>query len=249
MIGRLVLLVGIVGTGLLALVLEERAVRRQHEQAVREQELRALRELAATADNRALSAHLSDVELTYDPLVDALNELRRRSRQLADVDDLAAFRTRLAATEDRVEDLKRHRAHRHNSERYVERFLTQVAPEDPAVVAVERELARYLTEPSPERELALRRATEGLGPAVWPELPTLQKHVGILAESRRSLDNLARELLAADLGTPAAAAVDTWVRAAREEAAQRQRWRVALLAVIAVLALAETARQARRDLA
>lgn len=236
MIDRYALPAAVVVTGLCALVLEERAAAQHQRDQALAVELRSLRELASVADNRALSALLTRVELSYDPLVDALKDVRARSRRLEHVPHLAPLRERLDATEARVEILKQRRSGHQNAQQYVEVLLSE-AKQSESVADVHRHLALYLINPSPERQAMLRAHTEQVAEGYWTDLDTLGKHLEILLEARRQLDNLARELLAGDLGTPAAEAVRKHEAEIAEQEANRQRTRVFLLAVMVMLAL------------
>lgn len=156
---------------------------------------------AARVDTLALSVRLASLP-SYDPLVDAVAALRKNVRAL-DVDDHAAaaasVATLRALIDERtmqIEELKGRRSQLQNSERGLEQLLADGAVDD----SLRAPLLAFLlarTEKT-EDQLDAARAAAAAG-----DNAIVARHVNIVLEGRRLIEDTAARFLRAPLADPA----------------------------------------------
>jgi hypothetical protein len=189
---------------------------------------------AARVDTLALSVRLASLP-SYDPLVDAVAALRRDIRAL-NVDDNAAAAASVATLQTlvdertaQIEELKGRRSQLQNSERGLEQLLADGAVDD----SLRAPLLAFLLarNEKTEDQLDAARAAAAAG-----KNAVVARHVHIVLEGRRLIEDTAARFLRAPLADPAsqlALVVDDGV-----DSGARRAELAALLTALAAVVLA-----------
>ena len=195
--------------------------------------LAELRTRAERVDGLALSAGLGLLE-SYDALDDAFVELRmavsaveRDALEERTAQRLDRFLARLAERSMQIEELKRQRAALGNSQRFVVRLLREphASPARADPDALWRALLAWRLASDPAQRAVVDDERAGLA-AKGADSALVARHLGVLLEAERIVDDLTVRFLRADLASAAAdvamsadeAAVARAERAARVDA-------------------------------